>query len=152
MFTVKNLAQGKHTMVITASDKGGNVVTDKQTFVVDSTEHFGTPRCGRAPAARTSRSCRSSSPTSGVFTAAKTGVYDDKTVKAVKKFQAKYGMTVDGLVGGMVLTALSGQIIVDIGDLHLYLYRDGKLVKSYPVATGQPAYPTPTGDLRRSST
>ena len=47
----------------------------------------------------------------------------------------------------MALNALSGELIVDLGDLHLYLYRDGKLVKSYSVAVGQPAYPTPTGSF-----
>ena len=81
----------------------------------------------------------------GVYSGKKTGVYDSDTEKAVRKLQAKYGLEVDGIVGGNVLNALSGQIIVDIGDLRLYLYRDGVLVKSYPVATGQPAYPTPTG-------
>ena len=72
-------------------------------------------------------------------------MYDSATTAAVKKFQAKYGMVVDGLVGTNMLTVLSGQIVVDIGSLRLYLYSDGQLVKSYPVATGQPAYPTPTG-------
>ncbi len=65
----------------------------------------------------------------------------------MKKFQAKFGMPVDGLIGAMALNALSGQIIVDLGDLHVYLYRDGKLVRSYPIAAGQPAYPTPTGNF-----
>ncbi len=39
--SAKNLAQGTHKLVITVTDKGGNVVTSKQTWVVDSTEHFG---------------------------------------------------------------------------------------------------------------
>ena len=40
-FAVKDLAQGRHTVVVTATDKGGNVVTSKQKFIVDSTERFG---------------------------------------------------------------------------------------------------------------
>ncbi len=40
---------------------------------------------------------------------------------------------------------LRRHVVVDLGDLRLYLYRDGKLIKSYSVATGQAAYPTPTG-------
>ena len=63
----------------------------------------------------------------------------------MRRLQAKYGLEVDGIVGGNVLNALSGQIVVDLGDLKLYLYRDGKLVKSYSVATGQAEFPTPTG-------
>ena len=145
VFTVKNLAQGKHTMVITASDKGGNVVTDKQTFVVNSTEHFGNAALWPGARGKDVKELQQKLADMGVYDFPKNGVYDNHTVTAVKTFQARNGMTVDGLVETMALNALSGQIIVDIGDLHLYLYRNDKLVKSYPVATGQPAYPTPTG-------
>jgi len=145
VFTVKNLAQGKHTMIITAGDKGGNVVTDKQTFVIDSTEHFGAATLWPGARGKDVKELQTKLANAGVFTSTKTGVYDAKTELAVRKFQANNGLEADGIVGGNVLGALSGQIIVDIGDLHLYLYRDGKLLKSYPVATGQPAWPTPTG-------
>jgi lipoprotein-anchoring transpeptidase ErfK/SrfK len=37
-------------------------------------------------------------------------------------------------------------IVVRQSELKLYLYRGLDLVKTYPVATGQPAYPTPNGD------
>ena len=145
VFRVKNLAQGKHTMVITASDKGGNVVTDKQTFVIDSTEHFGNAAMWPGARGKDVKDLQKRLAAAGVFDGPKSGVYDNHTVTGVKTFQAKFGMPVDGLIGGMALNALSGQIIVDLGDLQLYLYRDGKLVRSYPVAVGQPAYPTPTG-------
>jgi len=145
VFAVKNLAQGRHTMVITASDKGGNVVTDKQTFVIDSTEHFGNATLWPGARGKDVKELQQKLADAGVFDGPKNSVYDNHTVTAVKELQAKYGLEVDGIVGGVVLTALSGQIIVDIGDLRLYLYRDGKLVKSYQVATGQPAWPTPTG-------
>ena len=146
VFTVKNLAQGKHTMVITASDKGGNVVTDEQTFVIDSTEHFGNAAMWPGARGKDVKDLQKGLAAAGVFDGLKNGVYDNHTVTGVKKFQAKFGMPVDGLVGTMALNALSGQIVVDLGDLHLYLYRDGKLVRSYWVAAGQPAYPTPTGN------
>jgi lipoprotein-anchoring transpeptidase ErfK/SrfK len=145
VFTVKNLAQGKHTMVVTASDKGGNVVTDKQTFVIDSTEKFGNAVIWPGARGKDVKELQQKLADAGVFDFPKNGVYDNHTFTAVKEFQAKTGMPVDGLIGTMALTALSGQIIVDIGDLRLYLYRNDKLVKSYPVATGQPAWPTPTG-------
>ncbi|MCX6363331.1 MAG: L,D-transpeptidase family protein [Actinobacteria bacterium] len=145
VFTVKNLAQGKHTMVITASDKGGNVVTDKQTFVIDSTEHFGMAVMWPGARGKDVKELQKKLADAGLYDFPKNGVYDNHTVTAVKGFQARNGMTVDGLVGTIALNALSGQIIVDLGDLRLYLYRNDKLVKSYWVATGQPAYPTPTG-------
>jgi lipoprotein-anchoring transpeptidase ErfK/SrfK len=36
-------------------------------------------------------------------------------------------------------------LLVRIGENKLYLYEDGKITHSWPVATGQPEYPTPTG-------
>ncbi len=142
---LKGLAQGKHTITVTASDKGGNVVTRKQVFVVDSTEHFGSKTMWKGAQGKDVKKLQKLLTADGVYSGAITGKYDDKTEKAVKKFQSQYGMTADGIVGGSVLTALGGQIVVDIGELTLYLYRDGKVVKTYRVATGAPAYPTPTG-------
>jgi len=145
VFTAKHLAQGTHKLVITATDKGGNVVTSKQTWLVDSTEHFGAAAMWPGAEGKDVKQLQKRLGTAGVYSGLRSGVYDSRTTAAVKKFQAKYGLAVDGLVGTNMLTALSGQIIVDIGSLRLYLYQDGHLVKSYPVATGQPAWPTPTG-------
>jgi lipoprotein-anchoring transpeptidase ErfK/SrfK len=39
-------------------------------------------------------------------------------------------------------------ILVRTGENMLYLYQDGQIVKSYPVATGTGRYPTPTGIWR----
>lgn len=144
---LKALAQGKHTITVTASDKGGNVVTRKQVFVVDSTEHFGSKTMWKGAQGKDVKKLQKLLAADGVYAGDVTGKYDDKTEKAVKKFQSQYGMTVDGIVGGSVLTALGGQIVVDIGELTLYLYRDGKVIKTYRVATGAPAYPTPTGSF-----
>ncbi|MFN2524901.1 MAG: L,D-transpeptidase family protein [Actinomycetota bacterium] len=39
-----------------------------------------------------------------------------------------------------------GQVLLlHVGENKLYLYEDGKIAYSWPVATGQPEYPTPTG-------
>ena len=142
---VKTLAQGKHTLLVSVADRGGNIVKDKQTFVVDSTEHFGSAVLWPGARGADVRELQKRLEGAGAYSGRKTGVYDHRTETAVIDFQERYGMVADGLVGGTTLNALSGQIIVDIGDLRLYLYRDGHLVKSYAVATGQPAYPTPTG-------
>lgn len=42
-------------------------------------------------------------------------------------------------------------IIVSINQCRIRLYHGAKLVKSYPCAPGQPAYPTPTGDFKVDS-
>ena len=144
-YAAKDLAQGRHTIVVTVEDKGGNVVTRKETFVVDSTEHFGSATLWPGAKGKDVRKLQSKLADADVYSGKKTGYFDDATEKAVRSLQAKYGLEVDGIVGGNVLNALSGQIVVDLGDLKLYLYRDGKLVKSYSVATGQSEFPTPTG-------
>jgi hypothetical protein len=144
-YAVKDLAQGRHVLVVTAEDKGGNVVTRKQVFTVDSTEHFGSATLWPGARGKDVRELQSKLTNADVYSGRKSGFYDDATEKAVRKLQAKYGLEVDGIVGGNVLNALSGQIVVDLGDLHIYLYRNGKLIKSYSVAAGQAAYPTPTG-------
>jgi lipoprotein-anchoring transpeptidase ErfK/SrfK len=144
-FKAANLAQGKHVMVVTAADKGGNVVTNKQVFTVDSTEHFGSSAMWPGARGKDVKELQSKLVNADVYSGKKSGFYDAATEKAVRKLQAKYGLEVDGVVGGNVLNALSGQIVVDLGDLKLYLYRDGNLIKSYSVATGSSTYPTPTG-------
>ena len=148
---LSNLAQGRHMLVVTASDRGGNVVTDRQSFIVDSTEHFGSAALWPGARGKDVRQLQARLVAAGVFRGMVNGTYDRRTTTAVRDFQEKYGLEVNGLVSGAVLTALSGQIIVDLGDLRLYLYRDGKLQVSYPVAAGQPRYPTPTGDYSVTS-
>ncbi len=145
LLTVRGLAQGTHTVLVTAADRGGNVVKSKQTWLVDSTEHFGSASLW--PGARGSdvRRLQKLLAGAGVYQGFRTGVYDHHTTAAVKKFQARYGLAVDGLVGPTMLTVLSGQIIIDLSLHRLYLYDNGRLVKSYSIASGQPAYPTPTG-------
>ena len=44
--------------------------------------------------------------------------------------------------------ALSRVILVRTGENRLYLYEDGRIVRSWDVATGLPDYPTPTGVFR----
>ena len=145
---LKRLAQGRHVITVAAADKGGNVVTRKQVFVVDSTEHFGSATMWPGARGKDVKKLQRHLADAGVYSAGVTGVYDAKTVTGVKKFQDRYGMDVDGLVGGNVLTALSGEIVVDIGELRLYLYRDGKLVKTYRVATGRRPTPRPPAATR----
>lgn len=40
------------------------------------------------------------------------------------------------------------RITINVKEKHLYLIRDGKIFKSYPVAVGKPASPTPKGTFK----
>ncbi|MEZ5125861.1 MAG: L,D-transpeptidase family protein [Thermoleophilia bacterium] len=142
-----DLAQGRHTLVVTASDKGGNVTTSKQTFVVDSSEQFGSEALWPGARGKDVKDLQKRLADFGLFSGTRNGVYDARTEAAVKEYQESHGMGVDGRVAGDTLTALGGQIVVDLGDLRLYLYQGNKVYKSYGIAVGQAAYPTPTGSF-----
>jgi len=139
------LAQGTHTLRVAATDAGLHTVFSDQTFLVDSTERFGAAQMVAGAKGKDVVELQRRLQHEGVFSGKPTGVYGLTTVAAVERMQKKYGMTVDGKVGDQVLAALNGRIVVDLSSLRLYLYLKGKLFKSFPVATGQPAYPTPTG-------
>jgi len=74
-----------------------------------------------------------------------TGVLDKRTERAVRRFQEKIDIPADGVVGPLMLGGLTGRIVVVQHEHRLYFYQNGELKKSYPVATGQAAYPTPNG-------
>ena len=74
-----------------------------------------------------------------------TGVYASGTVAAVKAFQKASDLPIDGAVGIYTLGALSGRITIDQSAHLLTLERFGHPPVSFPVAVGQPAYPTPDG-------
>ena len=147
VFKAADLAQGKHTLIVSAGDKGGNVTVSRQSFVVDSTERFGSEAMWPGARGKDVKQLQKILSTAGVFSGTRSSTYDSRTVTAVKEYQEKSGLTVDGKVDGDTLTALGGRIIVDLGDLQLYLYHGEKLYKSYGIAVGQAAYPTPTGSF-----
>ena len=142
---LRGLAQGICTLVVVATDKGGHVTTSRQQFLVNSTEKFGYATMIAGARGKDVVALQESLARLHVYKGKLNGVYDQKTVTAVKDIEQRYGMVADGIVGQNMLVALSGHIVVSLSRLRLYLYRGDKLVKSYPVATGQPAYPTPTG-------
>jgi lipoprotein-anchoring transpeptidase ErfK/SrfK len=139
------MAQGRHTLVVTATDRGGNDATSRQVFVVDSSERLGAAPLWPGAIGRDVRDLQRLLQTRGFFKGGVTGTYDARTEAAVEAFQRLYGLAADGRVDGATLTALSGRIVVDLSELTLRFYRAGRLVATYRVAAGQPAYPTPTG-------
>jgi peptidoglycan hydrolase-like protein with peptidoglycan-binding domain len=139
------LAEGRHTLVVTATDRGGNEVTDTQVFTVDSTERFGAATLMRGARGKDVRQLQRRLEQFGVFKGENTGQFGKQTEAAVLAFQKKFGLTADGIVGPRMLMALSGHVVVDLSELKLYLYRDGELAKTYRVAAGAAEFPTPTG-------
>jgi lipoprotein-anchoring transpeptidase ErfK/SrfK len=84
------------------------------------------------------------------FTAAKTGRALDKAT-ALSALRASLGDGQPRTVEPEVVqpsvsdSAFDTVIVVHIGENRLYLYKDHKLARTFPVATGMSRYPTPTG-------
>jgi peptidoglycan hydrolase-like protein with peptidoglycan-binding domain len=145
---LKGLPQGISTLVVTAVDKAGHVTANRQRFLVDSTEKFGAAFMIPGARGKDVTILQRCMALIGAYKGKPTGVFDDATVAALRSVQKRYGLPVTGLVAGGELLSLGRHIVVDLSERHLYYYRYDRLVKRYPVAVGQPRYPTPTGTYR----
>lgn len=64
---------------------------------------------------------------------------------ALKNGSNRVELAVDEMSPEKTRDAFDQVLLVRIGENKLYLYQNGKITHSWPVATGQPEYPTPTG-------
>jgi len=132
-------------MVVTATDPGRHVTVVSRRFLVNSTEKLGKATLIAGARGRDVKDLQRKLRTQGVYEGPITGVLDKRTERAVRRFQEKIDIPADGVVGPMMLGGLTGRIVVIQHEHRLYFYQNGELKKSYPVATGQAAYPTPNG-------
>jgi hypothetical protein len=139
------LSQGRHTLSVTAHDAAGNRTEEQLRFVVDSTEHLGDATLRRGAVGQDVSDLQKLLRRQGYLHGPATGVYASGTVAAVKAFQKASDLPIDGAVGIYTLGALSGRIVIDQSAHLLTLERFGHPPVSFPVALGQPAYPTPDG-------
>jgi lipoprotein-anchoring transpeptidase ErfK/SrfK len=139
------LPEGLHTLVVTATDRGRHVTTDKRTFLVNSTEKLGKATLIYGARGRDVKLLQRKLRAQGYYHGRITGVLNRRTEKAVRKFQTAIGIPTDGIVGPQMIGGLSGRIVIVQSEHRLYFYLNGKLKKEFPVATGQAAYPTPNG-------
>jgi lipoprotein-anchoring transpeptidase ErfK/SrfK len=139
------LPEGLHTLVVRATDRGHHTTVDRRTFLVNSTEKLGKATLVYGARGRDVRDLQRKLRAQGYYHGLANGVLGRGTVRAVKRFQAAIGIPADGVVGPQMLGGLSGRIVVVQSEHRLYFYLNGKLKKTFPVATGQPAYPTPNG-------
>lgn len=143
--TLGPLADGSHTVVYTATDRADHTARQVQEFVVDTTEKLGGATLSAGAIGKDVEELQKLLTKNGVYKYAASGVFTPGTKAAVERFQRRNGQEVDGIAGPQVIAALHGRIVVDQSECKLYFYSAGKLVKTYPVAVGQPAWPTPNG-------
>jgi lipoprotein-anchoring transpeptidase ErfK/SrfK len=73
------------------------------------------------------------------------GKSHEDLVHAIRNGSDNVRLTVDIQKPATTTAAFDDVLLVRIGENRLYHYEDGKIEDIYPVATGQPSYPTPTG-------
>ena len=142
------LPQGRNRLTVVVTDAAGNAARVDRTMMVDTTDDFGEHDLMVGARGEDVTQLQERLREAGVFPkrAKATGVYDKKTVKAVRAYQRSRTIPVNGRVDERVRSAMVGRIVVSLSQRNLRLIRDGKVVKTYRIAIGQPAYPTPTGD------
>jgi peptidoglycan hydrolase-like protein with peptidoglycan-binding domain len=144
---LQHLAQGVHTLSITATDSAGNTSTATAgPFTVDSTEKLRPSSvlslgARGADVVQLERRLKAFGTYHGPFTR----FYNERTEAAVRSFQSLHDLPVTGVATPEVLQLSAERIVVHLNAFRVFLIRDGKRVFSAPIAIGQPAYPTPTG-------
>ena len=143
-----HLAQGVHTLSISATDSAGNTSTASAgPFTVDSTEKL-------RPSAVLSLGARGADVVQlerrlkafGTYHGSFTRFFNARTEAAVRAFQRIHKLPVTGIATPQVLQLSAERIVVRLSRFRVFLIRDGKRIFSAPIAIGQPAYPTPTGE------
>lgn len=145
---IGTLPEGRNTITVWVRDAGGNVARKTFTSFVDTQSQFGTSQLTEGAKGTDVQELQVRLAQAGVWKGGSTGTYHAKTVRAVKRYQKRHGFTVNGRVDSRTLGALVGKIVVRLNRRTLTLYRDGKAVKTYPIAVGMPAYPTPIGTFK----
>jgi lipoprotein-anchoring transpeptidase ErfK/SrfK len=145
---VGTLAQGRNRIRVTVEDRAGNVARGARVVHVNSTEEFGAaaigPKARGADVITLQQRLREAKvfPKKGKLS----GVVDKKTEKAIARYQKRYKLPKTGIVDERMLQRMVGRIVVNLSQFRVRLIRNGEVVASYPIARGQPAYPTPTGE------
>lgn len=146
--------EGRHALEVIATDSLGAKTTFTRTFFVDSSEELGDVAGLRGGAKGRDVSqlhqvlLEEDIVSRGEIVAdLRSRTYGAQTRSAVQRYQKQQGMDVDGVAGADTIAGLTLRIVIDRSTNTLTLYRVGKVVKTYGVATGSPEYPTPAGDF-----
>lgn len=145
-FVTGLMPEGKRDAVLTVKDRAGFVSEQRYWFLVDSTEELGLSTLTLGARGADVKLLQKKLVARGLMAKEQiTSIYDPVTQDAVVAFQTEQGLEADGKAGLATLAELGPRIIVTLATFTLDLIENGKIIKSYDIAHGQPAYPTPTG-------
>lgn len=142
------LPQGRNDIAVVAADAAGNRGIARTSVIVDSTDEFGETDLVRGARGGDVVQLQEILRGAGVYPrrAEATGVFDTRTLGAVKRYQKGRDLPITGRVDARMRQALVGRIVISLEQRKLRLIRDGAVVKTYRIAIGTPSHPTPTGD------
>ncbi len=146
--------EGRHALEVIATDSLGAKTTFTRTFFVDSTEQLA-DAAGLRTGAKGNDVAQLHQvlldqdlvTRAAIVDDLRTKTYGAQTRAAIGRYQGANGIARDGIAGADTIAGLTLKIVVDRSANTLTLYRVGKVVKTWGVATGSPEYPTPTGDF-----
>ena len=146
--SIGTLPQGRNRITVTVRDRAGNLARTSTVVAVNTTEEFGGADLARGAKGADVVALQERLREAKVYPkkAKLTGVLDATTAKSVLRYQKRYHLPKTGVVDDRTRTAMVGRIVVNVGQRKLRLIRNGKVWKTYGIAVGQPAHPTPTGD------
>lgn len=145
---VGTLPQGRNRITVAVRDRAGNVARTSTVVNVNTSEEFGAVDLSAGARGADVVSLQERLREAKVYPkkAKLSGVLDPVTVKSVSRYQKRYDLPRTGVVDARTRTAMIGRIVVNIEQRKLRLIRNGRIWKTYSIAVGAPAYPTPTGD------
>ena len=145
---VGTLPQGRNTIAVKVRDKAGNAAKLSRVVSVDSSEEFGVADLRIGAKGADVKSLQERLRDAKVYPkkAKLTGVVDKTTAKSITRYQKRYSLPKTGVVDARTRQAMVGRLVASIGQRKVRLIRNGKVWKTYPIAVGQAAFPTPTGE------
>ena len=145
---VGTLSQGRNRIAVAARDRAGNVARTTTVVLVNSTEEFGATDLAAGARGKDVTALQERLREAKVYPkkAKVTGVFDKVTEKSVVRYQKRYKTPRTGVVDKRMRTAMVGRLVANLSQRKVRLIRNGKVAMTFPIAIGQPAYPTPTGE------
>jgi lipoprotein-anchoring transpeptidase ErfK/SrfK len=139
------LPQGRNRVVVVVRDVAGNATRKTVSVMVDTSETFGDSEMVRGAKGEDVRTLQRRLKRLHLYRGRATAIFNRKTERAVTAYQRTRKIARTGRVDAATLKRMIGRVVINLEQRKLRLIQDGRVVETYPVAVGQPAYPTPTG-------
>jgi peptidoglycan hydrolase-like protein with peptidoglycan-binding domain len=147
------LPEGNVLIRVTGTDSVGNEATESRRVVVDTTEELGEAALVRGARGRDVADLHRGLIDKKVVAFDDLGgehrrnILGPRTIAAVKSFQRTIGVEADGVAGTETIARLVFRIAINREEHTLKLFRLGKSIHEYRVATGSSEFPTPAGEF-----